>query len=142
MRYQVFVLYCHIMHWPPSFWAPSPSFLKEFLFLPSDEQYCGPTGPTDKCYDPRHDPVADDSIMECRLFLRDVPQTRTANAEPPAGAPAAKVVDDTWFPKPHCTPEFYNSLVEVARSAVVDEFKEASRVDAGLLTTGNYVFRE
>ena len=131
------------MGWESSFWLPPDSSHLEFLFLPSDEQYCGSTGPADLNFDPCPEPAADDSIMESRWICAATPQPATVSALPSlALAPAAHDFDDEWFPARMLTVETYASLVSIARGPLEhrQRVRRSSRVSNGQLVTTGFVF--
>jgi hypothetical protein len=133
-------LFCQLMEWNPAFFIPSDSREVEFLFLPSDEQYCGPGGPHDRNFDPRLAPRADDSYIQCRAIMLPVAPLMP-DAELPANArpPAARQVPASWFLPAHVNKESYNTLVRVATERT-SEPMDVSVVDGGNLRTRNCVF--
>lgn len=131
--------FCRVMRWPPSFWLPVDPRELEFLFLPSDVQYCGPNGPKDRDYDPRHAPVADDSYIQVRALIEPIsPPRRDAELPVNARPPVPQSADEDWFPGPRLDSYTYNYLARLAIARDQDALR-VSRVDQGQVRSRNFL---
>ncbi|KAG5462423.1 MAG: hypothetical protein BJ554DRAFT_5244, partial [Olpidium bornovanus] len=134
--------FLQVMNWPASFWLPADPRDLEFLFLPSDTQYCGPAGPEDRDYDPRPAPVADDSYTQVRVLMPPVsppqPDAELADDAPAAISPRAR---NSWFPELRQSAESYNFLRRLA-VAREDPPIDMSRVDQGQTRSQNFLISD
>lgn len=129
-----------------SFFVPTMPTIIEFLFLPSDQQYCGIGGPEDKNFDPRPEPSLRNIVMEFRAFPHFVPEVELVPEDAAVAAPRTKRALPEWFSgfAPRLDAAYYNRMLRLASLGDDDlrELIQASRVQGGHLISAGFLIHD